>query len=60
MAEEVVEAEESKPKSPILMIIVAGVVLLVLLVAAVGGTLFATGFFDSKPKTIRVAGFISC
>ncbi len=32
MAEEVVEAEESKPKSPILMIIVAGVVLLILLV----------------------------
>ncbi len=55
MAEEVVEAEESKPKSPILMIIVAGVVLLVLLVAAVGGTLFATGFFDSKDKKAAAA-----
>ena len=32
------------------MIIVAGVVLLVLLAAAIGGTLFATGFFDSKDK----------
>lgn len=50
MAEEVVEAEEAKPKKPIVMIIVAGVVLLVLLVAAIGGTLFATGFFDSKDK----------
>ncbi len=50
MAEEVVEAEESKPKKPILMIIIAGVVLLVLLAAAIGGTLFATGFFDSKDK----------
>lgn len=55
MAEEVVEAEESKPKSPILMIIVAGVVLLVLLVAAVAGTLFATGFFDSKDKKAAAA-----
>lgn len=55
MAEEVVEAEESKPKSPILMIIVAGVVLLLLLVAAVGGTLFATGFFDSKDKKAAAA-----
>jgi flagellar FliL protein len=55
VAEEVVEAEESKPKSPILMIIVAGVVLLVLLVAAVGGTLFATGFFDSKDKKAAAA-----
>lgn len=55
MAEEVVEAEESKPKSPIVMIIVAGVVLLVLLVAAVGGTLFATGFFDSKDKRAAAA-----
>ncbi len=55
MAEEVVEAEESKPKSPILMIIVAGVVLLILLVAAVGGTLFATGFFDSKDKKAAAA-----
>lgn len=50
MAEEVVEAEESKPKKPILMIIIAGVVLLVLLATAIGGTLFATGFFDSKDK----------
>ena len=50
MAEEVVEAEEAKPKKPIVMIIVAGVVLLVLLAAAIGGTLFATGFFDSKDK----------
>jgi len=50
VAEEVVEAEESKPKKPILMIIVAGVVLLVVLAAAIGGTLFATGFFDSKDK----------
>ncbi len=50
MAEEVVEAEESKPKKPILMIIIAGVVLLILLAAAVGGTLFATGFFDSKDR----------
>lgn len=55
MAEEVVEAEESKPKSPIVMIIVAGVVLLVLLVAAVGGTLFATGFFDGKDKKAAAA-----
>jgi flagellar FliL protein len=55
VAEEVVEAEESKPKSPILMIIVAGVVLLVLLVAAVAGTLFATGFFDSKDKKAAAA-----
>jgi len=55
VAEEVVEAEESKPKSPILMIIVAGVVLLVLLAAAVGGTLFATGFFDSKDKKAAAA-----
>ena len=55
MAEEVVEAEESKPKSPILMIIVAGVVLLVLLVAAVAGTLVATGFFDSKDKKAAAA-----
>jgi len=55
VAEEVVEAEESKPKSPILMIIVAGVVLLILLVAAVGGTLFATGFFDSKDKKAAAA-----
>ena len=55
MAEEVVEAEESKPKSPILMIIVAGVVLLILMVAAVGGTLFATGFFDSKDKKAAAA-----
>ncbi len=55
MAEEVVEAEESKPKSPILMIIVAGVVLLVLLVAAVGGTLFATVLFDSKDKKAAAA-----
>ncbi len=59
MAEEVVEAEESKPKSPILMIIVAGVVLLVLLVAAVGGTLFATGFFDSKDKKAAAAALAS-
>jgi flagellar FliL protein len=55
VAEEVVEAEESKPKSPIVMIIVAGVVLLVLLVAAVGGTLFATGFFDGKDKKAAAA-----
>jgi len=55
VAEEVVEEEESKPKSPILMIIVAGVVLLVLLVAAVAGTLFATGFFDSKDKKAAAA-----
>ncbi|MEY4713419.1 MAG: hypothetical protein RIS88_2869 [Pseudomonadota bacterium] len=59
MAEEVVEAEESKPKSPILMIIVAGVVLLLLLVAAVGGTLFATGFFDSKDKKAAAAALAS-
>ncbi len=59
MAEEVVEAEESKPKSPILMIIVAGVVLLVLLVAAVAGTLFATGFFDSKDKKAAAAALAS-
>ena len=55
MAEEVVEAEESKPKSPIVMIIVAGVVLLILMAAAVGGTLFATGFFDSKDKKAAAA-----
>jgi len=50
MAEEVVEGEEKKGKGPIVMIIVAGVVLLVLLAGAIGGTLFATGFFDSKDK----------
>jgi flagellar FliL protein len=32
------------------MIIVAAVVLIVLLAGAIGGTLFATGFFDSKDK----------
>jgi flagellar FliL protein len=51
MAEEVVEGEEKKKgKGPIVMIIVAGLILLVLLAAAIGGTLFATGFFDSKDK----------
>lgn len=50
MAEEVVETEEAKPKKPIVMIIVAGLVLLILLAAAIGGTLFATGFFDTKDK----------
>jgi len=53
MAEEVVEGEEKKGKGPIVMIIVAGVVLLVLLAGAIGGTLFATGFFDSKDKKSR-------
>jgi flagellar FliL protein len=37
------------------MIIVAGVVLLVLMAAAIGGTLFATGFFDSKDKKAAAA-----
>jgi flagellar FliL protein len=50
VAEEVVEEQESKPKSPIVMIIVAAVVLIVLLAGAIGGTLFATGFFDGKDK----------
>jgi len=59
VAEEVVDAEESKPKSPIVMIIVAGLVLLVLMVAAVGGTLFATGFFDSKDKKAAAAALAS-
>ncbi len=51
MAEEVAEGEEKKKgKGPIVMIIVAGLILLVLLAGAIGGTLFATGFFDSKDK----------
>ncbi len=50
MAEEVVEEQQGKPKSPIVMIIVAAVVLIVLLAGAIGGTLFATGFFDGKDK----------
>lgn len=50
MAEEVVEEQESKPKSPLVMIIIASVILVILLAGAIGGTLFATGFFDSKDK----------
>ncbi len=50
MAEEVVEGEEPKPKKPIVMVALAIVILLLLMVIAIGATLFATGFFDSKDK----------
>ena len=47
MVEEVVDAEP-KAKKPIVLIIGGAVALLLIIVLAVGGTLFATGFF--KPK----------
>ncbi len=47
MVEEVVEVEP-KAKKPILLIVGGVVALLLIVVVAVGGTLFATGFF--KPK----------
>ncbi len=47
MVDEVVEAEP-KAKKPILLIVGGAVALLLVIVVAVGGTLFATGFF--KPK----------
>jgi flagellar FliL protein len=48
MSDEAPQAEE-KPKKPIVKIILAVVALIVLVVAVMVGTLFATGFFASKP-----------
>ena len=48
MSDEAPQAEE-KPKKPIVKIILAVVALIVLVVAVMVGTLFATGFFSSKP-----------
>ena len=48
MVDEVVEAEP-KAKKPMLLIVGGVVVLLLLVLGAVVGTLFATGFFKSKP-----------
>lgn len=51
MAEEVVaEQAESKPKSPMIKIILGVVVLLLLVAGTVVGTLFLTGFFKPKPE----------
>lgn len=49
MAEEAQEVEsEPKPKSPLVKIIAIVLAVILLLVAAIGGTLFATGFFNKK------------
>ena len=49
MSEELLEGEE-QAKSPILKIILIVVGVLLLVTISVGGTLFATGFFDSADK----------
>jgi flagellar FliL protein len=49
MVDEVVEAEAPAAKKPTLLIIGGIVAVLLLVVIAVAGTLFATGFFKSKP-----------
>jgi len=48
MAEEKVEPAEEKPKKPLVKIIVVAVIVVTVLLAAVFGTLFATGFFSKK------------
>lgn len=49
MAEED-DAVEGKKKSPILKILLIVLLVIILLAGAIGGTLFATGFFDQKAK----------
>jgi len=48
MADEDVEDEGQKKKSPLVMIIVITLVVILLLVGAVFGTLFFTGYFDKQ------------
>ena len=50
MSEEVA-VEEEKAKSPILKIILIVVGILLLVAITIGGTLFATGFFDAKKES---------
>ncbi len=50
MADEAVEGEEKKAKSPLIKIIILVVVAIILMVATVVGTMFFTGFFDKKAR----------
>lgn len=50
MSEEVA-VEEEKAKSPILKIILIVVGILLLVAITIGGTLFATGFFDAEKES---------
>lgn len=50
MADEVSEEAEGKSKKPIILMAVAVLLTLILVVGAVVGTLFVTGFFDSRDK----------
>ena len=51
MAEEAQEVESApKAKSPLIKILVIVLAVVLLLVAAIGGTLFATGFFSKKEQ----------
>lgn len=50
MAEEAVEGEEKKAKSPLIKIIILVVVAIILMVGTVVGTMFFTGFFDKKAR----------
>ena len=52
MAEEIAEGEE-KGKSPVVKIVLIVVGILLLITLSVVGTLFATGFFDSKEENVE-------
>ena len=54
MSEEVA-VEEEKAKSPILKIILIVVGILLLVAITIGGTLFATGFFDAEKESLEEA-----
>lgn len=54
MSEEVA-VEEEKAKSPILKIILIVVGILLLVAITIGGTLFATGFFDAEKESSEEA-----